>query len=117
MSIREIIPAVTKYIQHLSSCINEYKKASSDPKKGVMDRMLEKLVGILEEIDIATTELKETMANIPQKNQGGEIISLYCKNKIIPSMNKLRKSADIAQMNTAEEFWPFPDNSKLLLSV
>lgn len=117
MSIREIIPAVTKYIQHLSSCINEYKKASSDPKKGVMDRMLEKLVGILEEIDIATAELKETMANIPQKNQGGEIISLYCKNKIIPSMNKLRKSADIAQMNTAEEFWPFPDNSKLLLSV
>ncbi len=116
MATREIIPAITKYIYHLSTCINEYRKARPNQEKSVMEKMLEKLAGILEETDIATTELKEILTNIPPKKQGKEI-GQYCKNKIIPGMNKLRGIVDIAQLNIAEEFWPFPDNSKLLLSV
>ena len=41
----------------------------------------------------------------------------YCREKIIPSMNELRKTADELEEKVNEEFWPFPSYSDLLYTV
>ncbi len=116
MSVREIIPAIIKYIKYLSECINEHKKACPNLDSSVMEKILEKFSSILSEIDNRIIELKEILDSAPSKGDHKEIGN-YCKNKIIPAMNSLRKAVDIAEVNISEEYWPYPNNAELLLSV
>lgn len=116
MSKKEIIPAVIKYIMHISKSINEQRLACPCVDSEVMRKSVEKLSLILSRIDYNTEELHNVLLNEP-KQDNEKTSSDYCKNKLLPAMSNLRKAVDEAEVNVSEEYWPYPDYGKLLFSV
>ena len=111
----DYLPVISEYCGKLSSSILAKKAAiegisckyeetillelsnlCSSAKKYVI--MLEKEI-----IKASTYELQEK--------------SFYIKNKIIPTMTKLRKCVDDAERICPEYMWPYPGYSKLLFSI
>jgi len=49
--------------------------------------------------------------------KNNEELSFYCKDEIIPAMNRLRAVADELETQTAASNWPFPTYGQILYSV
>lgn len=110
---KQIIPACIAYIGKVSHSYNELKAAGIS--NASMKKLLEDLSGLFSSISVATKEL-EKLENIPSKNDSFEEAS-YCKDIILPQMEKLRKQVDRMEMLVSSEDWPMPSYTDLLHRV
>lgn len=116
MALRQILPAVNKYVKQLAEAMS--LKAMIDPifKTG-MERDLVKKLSILEDKAYAQVgELEKLLSRAPSYDDVYEC-ACYYKDKIIPAMDKLRSFCDEMEENTSSELWPFPTYGDLLFSV
>lgn len=116
MALRQILPSVNKYIKQLAEAMS--LKGMIDPifKTG-MERDLIKKLSTLE--DKAYAQVKELEKLLEKAPSYEDILdcATYYKDKIIPSMEKLRSFCDEMEVNTASDLWPFPTYGDLLFSV
>ena len=116
MLIRDIIPAVNKYINDLSRCIIHSVEACPAANMTAQADMVNKLSSLIAEAYKqvgnlkAATEKTEKIADVEKK-------SMTYKDKVLPVMTKIRACADSMEQLTAAEYWPMPTYGEILFSV
>ncbi len=116
MSKKEIMPAVETYIAALAKSAKD-KKAVSEKLSLTYDvKKIEKLSGLLEEIDAATADLDDAALKLKAISDVTDY-AYAIRDDILPKMAKLRVVCDEAETLTAEKYWPFPTYDELLFGV
>ena len=116
MSKKEIMPAVETYIAALAKSAKD-KKAVSEKLSLTYDvKKIEKLSGLLEEIDTATADLDDAALKLKAISDVTDY-AYAIRDDILPKMAKLRVVCDEAETLTAEKYWPFPTYDELLFGV
>ena len=112
MAEKDILPAINSYISKLTDSI-ESIKASGVPVPVYSVKTAEKLSALADDMYDALCMLR---TNVAKANCVGasEACAFYCRDSIIPVMERLRRAADEAELVTERSFWPFPTYGDLL---
>jgi glutamine synthetase len=116
MAKRDILPAVTKYSRELAETaaakIRIVPDADCSYEKTVTKKISTLGKAMFDEVNVLEGLLEQTKTI---ENYGK--LSFFCKDSVIPSMERLRASGDALETVTAKEYWPMPDYGDLLFSV
>ena len=107
MTIRDIIPAVSKYIGVLSDAVNAKLAVSKTLNVSAEKEIIEKLSDLLCATYDAYNALERAEKAAISKTCDEEA-AFYYKNTVIPKMDALRKQVDAMEILTAREYWPMP---------
>ena len=116
MSKKEIMPAVETYIAALAKSAKDKKEVSEKLSLTYDVKKIEKLSGLLEEIDTATADLDDAALKLKAISDVTDY-AYAIRDDILPKMAKLRVVCDEAETLTAEKYWPFPTYDELLFGV
>lgn len=115
MARREITPAVISYQSFLAEEIR-LKKELGAVACGYENKLLAKLAAVTEQfgerLDVLADETEKLESVDGNLNK-----AQFCKDKILPAMENLRKSADEAELLTGKRFCTLPDYEDILYSV
>ena len=106
MTIRDIIPAVSKYIGTLSDAVNAKLSVSKTINVSAERELIEKLSDLLASTYEAYTALERVEKIAITK--ADEEAAFYYKDSVIPKMDALRKAVDSMEVLCAREYWPMP---------
>ena len=107
MTIRDIIPAVSKYIGALSEAANAKLAFSKNINISAERDIIEKLSDLLG----ATYEAYNALDRVEKAamaKSSDEEAAFYYKDTVIPKMANLRRQVDAMEVLTAREYWPMP---------
>ncbi|MBR2650133.1 MAG: glutamine synthetase III [Clostridia bacterium] len=107
MSMRDYIPAVTRYISSLSSSIKNASVVLPNVSLTAEENHLERLCNLLSETYKARAELEELEARAVKIENTEEAAFFYC-TEVAAAMDKLRAAVDAMEEITAREYWPVP---------
>ena len=115
MTVRDIIPAVSKYIGVLSE--NAIRKKTFIPTiDNVCEtELIEKLSALLSKTYYAYTALEKAEKIAVGKKD--EDAAFYYKNTVETKMTNLRRFVDEMETLTAREYWPFPTYGDITFGV
>lgn len=116
MSKKEIMPAVETYIAALAKSAKDKKEVSEKLSLTYDVKKIEKLSGLLDEIDTATADLDDAALKLKAISDVTDY-AYAIRDEILPKMAKLRVVCDEAETLTAEKYWPFPTYDELLFGV
>ena len=115
MVSRDILPAVTAYAKDLAASALTKKQLIADADCGYEKSVVAKIASLSGKLYDETGVLKGLLATA--KEMGYEELSRFCKDSIIPTMEKMRAFADELETITAKDYWPMPTYGELLFSV
>ena len=107
MTIRDIIPAVSKYVGVLSESVNAKLAVSKNINVSAERDIIDKLSNHLATTYDAYNALERT-ERIALGKESSEEAAFYYKTNVIPKMDALRKVVDAMEVLTAREYWPMP---------
>ena len=107
MTIRDIIPAVSKYIGTLADSVNAKLAVSKSIPTDAECDIIEKLSDLLTKTYEAYNAL-DRVEKIALTKTSDEEAAFYYKTSVIPKMDTLRKHVDAMEILTAREAWPMP---------
>jgi glutamine synthetase len=107
MTIRDIIPAVSKYVGTLSESVNARLAVSKNLSVSAELDIIEKLSELLGRTYDAYTALEKAERTALTKT-GDEEAAFYYKDTVIPKMDNLRRYVDAMEILTSREYWPMP---------
>ena len=116
MARKEIVPAVEAYVHELSDTLVAKKSAVPGVAARYETTTIERLAGLVDEIDAATAALETEIFKYKTITDVTEA-SHMIRDVILPRMAELRVVCDEAETLTAEKYWPFPTYEKLLFGV
>ena len=113
---KDILPAVTLYINDLMTSLINAKTLGLDMNMSAQKHILERLNNLynstvektekLEEVKIATTKIKEIDKQ-----------ALSCRKKLFAAMEELREDVDAMETITSSKYWPYPSYGEILFSI
>ena len=106
MTIRDIIPAVSKYIGVLSDSVNAKLSVSKNINVSCERDIIEKLSDLLSSTYEAYSALERVEKTALTKSD--EDAAFYFKDSVIPKMETLRRLVDSMEVLCAREYWPMP---------
>lgn len=115
MARRDILPAVSRYTGQLCAAVNAKRAVSP----ALSCRCEEKIIDRLAALSSCFAEVVETLeeALLETKNCADlEACARHCREKVFPSMQKLRAVTDEMETLTAADCWPYPSYGQLLFS-
>ena len=112
---KDILPAVTAYEKDLSKTALTKKQLVADIDCDYEKETVKKLSGLTTKLYAETANLKKAVAEA--KTMDFPAFSFFCKDVILPSMEKMRSYADEMETVTAAEYWCMPTYGELLFSV
>ena len=115
MVSKNIIPAISRYINDLSVCVVNKKAAFGEIDCEVEQKIIAKLNTYLKEIYTLVRKLEKSVAAADSMH-GLEEAKAYNRS-VNALMGELRKPIDAAELITAKDYWPFPDYSDLLFTI
>ena len=107
MTIRDIIPAVSKYVGMLSENVNMKLSVSKNIPTSAETDIIEKLSALLTRTYEAYNAL-DRVEKIALTKTSDEEAAFYYKTSVIPKMDALRRYVDDMEILTAREYWPMP---------
>ena len=107
MTVRDIIPAVSKYLAALSESVNARLAVSKSLCVSAELDLIEKLSDLLGSTYDAYSAL-ENVEKIAVFKTSDEDAAFYYRNTVIPKMDALRRAVDAMEILTAREYWPMP---------
>ncbi|MCR5214943.1 MAG: glutamine synthetase III [Eubacterium sp.] len=113
---KNYLPAMERYLYRLAETTSLMKQVSSKVKCNYEVSTMERLSELTDSILEAVSELENVLATFKGLDDIFES-SAYVRDKMLPSMNELRKYVDEAEMLTSQKDWPFPSYGQLLFSV
>ncbi len=116
MTIRDYIPAVTKYVGALSGSVVSTKAALPTANVSAESDLIEKLSDLLARTYTAYNELMR-VENIAVKKTCDEEAAFYYKTSVIPKMDTLRRAVDEMEILCAREYWPVPTYGDITFRV
>ena len=116
MAKKDILPAASSFMGHLSNVIVSKKSACKNIECTYEENVVETLSRLnnqmFEDVNLLENEL-EAKKNIEDAQKLAE----YYKDVIIPRMDKIRDSADKIEVMTDRNYWPYPSYADLLFGV
>ncbi len=119
MAYKEILPAVSRYVDLLCQTVIHKQSAGLNFSGTLVFHEARQAARLSEESEAcyqALTKLEEQLEE-EQKISDIQEKAMFCKEQIIPQMEKVRIHADQCEKMTAEDLWPYPTYSKLLFYV
>ena len=107
MTVRDIIPAVSKYVGVLCETVNAKLCVSKNLNVSAEKDIIEKLSDLLGATYEAYNAL-ERVERIAVTKSSDEDAAFYYKNTVIPKMENLRRQVDAMEVLTSREYWPMP---------
>ena len=115
MARKQIIPAAGDYASALGKTYKAVSLCPGAPCRRISDTLV-KLGVLLDKMYEQTDALDSAAAGIKACADSASM-ARYCRDSVIPAMNKLRITADMLEMIVGEKYWPFPTYSDLLFGV
>ena len=115
MARSQIIPAAGEYLASLGKTYKAACMCPGAPAARISDAIV-KLSGLLDRAYADADALDSAIAGIKNCSDV-TVMSKYCRDSVIPAMNKLRITADMLEQNVGAKYWPFPTYSDLLFNV
>ncbi len=116
MAKQEILPAIFAYEKHLAETASVKRSLESSISCKTEAKIISKLAILADEVYEKTDDLTDLLKELKEITEC-EKSAFFCKDKIVPAMETLRKSADEAEELLAKEFIPYPTYADLLFSV
>ena len=116
MAYKEILPAVSKYVNLLCNTVVARKQAGLGEIKSGEEAIAQQLSALSAE---AYNRLRHLEDNLQRTHNIVDIHekAIYFKDAVLPAMEALRETCDQMERITAEEYWPYPTYNKLLFYV
>ena len=115
MTIRDIIPAVSKYIGELAEAVNRKKLAVAGIDTSCECELIERLSTLLTKTFNAYSSLEKAEKIAVGKKD--EDASFYYKNTVEAKMCALRRYVDEMETLTARDAWPMPTYGDMTFGV
>ena len=116
MTIRDIIPAVSKYIGVLSESVNARRMAVKNIDTACESDIIEKLSDLLSKTYDAYNALERAERSAVAKKCDEEA-AFYYKDTVEAKMAALRRVVDDMEVITAREYWPMPTYGDMTFGV
>ena len=113
MARRDVLPAMTEYSLELARSAK--LKAELGVAESFEKKTLEKLSGLMTEIDDGAAALEEAVQSTPTESES--VRAAYSRDVILVRMQALREPADAAELLTGAKHWPYPTYGEMLFSV
>ncbi len=107
MTVRDIIPAVSKYISELCDGVNTKRAALKSIDLHCEEELIDNLSSLLSKTFAAQKELERTQSAAEGKKCDEEA-AFYYTASVIPKMDALRRVVDKMETLTARDAWPMP---------
>ena len=104
MATKQIIPAVIKYTTVLAESINQVKAVGPIDVSVQMD-LLKKASKLLKEVNSTMNKLGKLVDQIETHPEGRDR-AVFCREKLVPAMEKLREPVDELEMLVDKDMWP-----------
>ncbi len=115
MANRLYIPATMKYIDFLAKSVQSIKNCGIDVDCSTQEIILKDVSKLLKEAKDVTLKLSK-LEKEAFKYTGKEQAYFY-KDKVVPTMESLRKPIDSLEQLVGKEYWPVPSYSQLLFDI
>ncbi len=115
MTMRDFIPAVSKYILKLCESLDARRRALPGAQGLCEADLAERLSSLLDKTYAAHNELARLVNAAMKKSD--EDASFYYKNTVIPRMDTLRGIVDEMETLTAREYWPVPTYGDITFKI
>lgn len=116
MAKRDIYPSVSKYLKSLTELYSSKQSIGITSQKDSTLTQIKLLSSLLDSLYEKIESLEQSILH-SKDMKNNEELSFYCKDEIIPAMNRLRAVADELETQTAASNWPFPTYGQILYSV
>ena len=116
MTVRDIIPAVSKYVGELSEAVNAKRAAIKNANVSCECDIIEKLSDLLSKTYDAYCALERAEKTAVSKKCDEEA-AFYYKDTVEAKMLALRKAVDEMEVLTAREAWPMPTYGDITFRV
>ncbi len=107
MTMRDYIPAVTRYIGDLSASMKNLSSVLPGVENHEEMSHIEKLCYLLNKVYAAHGELEELESRAVKMTNTEEAALFYC-TEVNEAMSKLRSHVDSLEVITARDYWPVP---------
>ena len=116
MARREILPAVTEYTRRVAKAAAAKRTAVAEADCGYEEEIISRLGKLGTLIWRSEEELSKVRNGL---TSAGDTLAAaeYCRDRIIPAMDALRKYADEAETLVGRDCWPFPTYGDILFGV
>ncbi|MCR5636308.1 MAG: glutamine synthetase III [Clostridiales bacterium] len=113
---RDILPAVSLYSRDLCDSMGQ-KRSLSEDTVCIFENETVKAIDMLSTTAYKDcAKLNEFLKNM-NNNENKLNLAIYCKDNLLPLMEKIRKSCDSLEEITSSKYWPYPTYGDLLFSV
>ena len=116
MTVRDIIPAVSKYVGELSEAVNAKRAAIKNVNVSCECDIIEKLSDLLSKTYDSYSALERAEKTAVSKKCDEEA-AFYYKDTVEAKMLALRKVVDEMEVLTAREAWPMPTYGDITFRV
>ena len=116
MAHKQILPAVSSYIQKLTKLALDKRALSSDLSCSFETSTVSQLSAYAEDMQNTLCSLESDIAKAEALEDITDCATFY-KDTILADMASLREAADKAEALTSKEDWPFPSYTQLLYGV
>ena len=116
MAKKDILPAASSFMGHLSSVVNAKKSACKGIKCTYEENIIESLSQLNNQM-FEDVQLLENELDAKKNIEDAQKLAEYYKDVIIPRMDKIRDSADKIEVMTDRNYWPYPSYADLLFGV
>ncbi|MCQ2500047.1 MAG: glutamine synthetase III [Lachnospiraceae bacterium] len=116
MLYQEFMPAVAKYIDSLAASITARKAACASISCGSVEKQLEKISGLYEELAVLAEKLDAAVAEA-EAMEDLEALATFYHETVIGAMEAARKVADEIEVYMPEDFMPYPTYTDMLFYV
>ena len=116
MTMRDIIPAVSKYIGTLSEAVNAKLAVSKNINVSAECDIIEKLSDLLSSTYDAYSAL-ERVEKMAISKSSDEEAAFYYKDSVIPKMDALRRLVDSMEILCSREAWPMPTYGDIIFKI
>ena len=116
MTVRDIIPAVSKYVGELSEAVNAKRAAIKNVNVSCECDIIEKLSDLLSKTYDSYSALERAEKTAVSKKCDEEA-AFYYKDTVEAKMLALRKAVDEMEVLTAREAWPMPTYGDITFRV
>ena len=117
MAQKDILPAISSFIKHLSDTIIAKRAADNGLNCAYEVETARELTDLEGKIFKNVNELKEILAKIKVSTEVAQKIAEDYRDFVIPKMEEIREFADKAELLTDRDYWPYPSYADLLFGV
>ena len=113
---KDIIPAAYTYLKRLSETAVAVKSVCPDLDSVMETNLVRQLHTLTDSLYVSVSKLDEVIAKVPYKSPQLKQ-ACYYRDKVIPIMDDMRKTADEIERFVGEKYWPYPTYGELMFSI